>query len=167
MKLIWNLNFLKRFWRTEINSTLRVPRAVTQVDGLPPAQVTRRVEFSILTSRVIRLQGKSDFSSMQQIGSFKVKVPIIGDGSYVQFSILLHFREALVSYLPSKKYGRLPRSDFKAQSQMSDDIFFFLNAVFKKNEKMMKFWRFFFKVKISKLFFNSDTPFQLPCRWRI
>jgi hypothetical protein len=30
------------------NSTLRVPRAVTQVDGLPPAQViavTRRIEL--------------------------------------------------------------------------------------------------------------------------
>ena len=35
--------------------------------------MTRRVEFSILTSRVIRLQGKSEKTSMRQIGSFKVK----------------------------------------------------------------------------------------------
>ena len=41
------------------NSTLRVPREVTQVDSSPPAQVTRRVEFIILPSRVIRLQGNS------------------------------------------------------------------------------------------------------------
>ena len=35
--------------------------------------MTRRVEFSILTSRVIRLQGKSEKTSMRQIGTFKVK----------------------------------------------------------------------------------------------
>ena len=43
--------------------------------------VTRRVEFYILTSRVIRLQGKSEFSSMQHICSFKVKSLNFGDSS--------------------------------------------------------------------------------------
>ena len=69
------------------NFALRVPRAVTQVDGLPPASVTRRAEFVILGSRLIRLQGKSDLSSMRQFGTFKTESPNYGDVPYVQISI--------------------------------------------------------------------------------
>ena len=49
--------------------------------------VTRRAEFSILCYRVIRLQGKFDFSSMQLIGALKVKSSIFGDVPYVQISL--------------------------------------------------------------------------------
>ena len=67
-------------------------------------KMTRRVEFKILTSRVIRFQGKSGFSSMRQIYTFKVKAPIFGDPPSVRIEMLLIFRKGIVHILPSKKY---------------------------------------------------------------
>ena len=49
--------------------------------------MTRRAEFVILGSRVIRLQGKSEKASMQHIGTFKVKPLNFEDVPYVQISL--------------------------------------------------------------------------------
>ena len=49
--------------------------------------MTRRAEFVILGSRVIRLQGKSEKPSMQHFGSFKAESSNNEDVPSVQISI--------------------------------------------------------------------------------
>ena len=64
----WVFQIIFRFW---YHHSLCRKKHVQWANNMK--QMTRRVEFSILTSRVIRLQGKSEKTSMRQIGSFKVK----------------------------------------------------------------------------------------------
>ena len=55
-------------------------------------KMTRRAECSILCSRVIRLQGKSQFGRMRHFGNFKAKLWKKSDVPNIQIWIWVHFR---------------------------------------------------------------------------
>ena len=93
--------------------------------------MTRRVEFSILTSRVIRLQGKRSKKSLRHIGTIKVKASIFGGLSCVRFAFLMHFREGIFIKKPLKKYDDPSITLQGVESRMSEYTFF---VFFGKND---------------------------------
>ena len=128
--------------------------------------VTRRVEFTILTSRVIRLQGKFDFDTMRHIGTLKVKSLKNKYAPCVQISIWIPFREGILLDLTPKKYWNILYTCVEEMVCEQSWTYFFKNwhAIFKKQgTNPSRFLRkiIFLQTKITKIPKLKNRP-RLP-----